>query len=112
MARPSERTATQDRDPPRPADEQPAPPPPSLSTRVLRNGAGVLLLLAGIAGLFLPILQGVIMIVGGLALIDLPIKHRAHARLMRWAWYRRLAARHDDLLAKWRAWRARRRGDA
>lgn len=92
--------------------ERPGSPPPpdrSLGSRMLRNTAGALLLLAGIAGLFLPILQGVLMIVGGLALIDLPIKHKAHARLLRYGWYRRLAARHDQWLAKWRAYRERRR---
>jgi hypothetical protein len=85
----------------------PEPPPEpskplSPGNRVLRNVAGALLLLAGITDLFLPILQGVLMIVGGLLLIDLPIKGKAHRWLLRYAFYRRLAQRHDALLARWR----------
>ena len=37
--------------------------------RVLRVAAGLLLLLLGVIGLFLPILQGVLMILAGLALL-------------------------------------------
>jgi Putative transmembrane protein (PGPGW) len=92
--------------------QQSAPQPPperSFGSRLLRNSAGALLVVAGIAGLFLPILQGVLMIVGGLALIDLPIKHKAHARLLRYSWYRWLTARHDQWLEQWRAHRQRKR---
>jgi len=89
---------------------EPTPlPQRSLTTRIIRNVAGGIILLGGIAGLFLPILQGVLMIVGGLALIDLPIKGKAHRRLLRWKWYQKLAAQHDSLLAKWRARRAAKR---
>ena len=42
--------------------------------RVLRIGAGFLLLVLGVIGLFLPVLQGVLMILAGLAVLgrDLP----------------------------------------
>jgi uncharacterized membrane protein YbaN (DUF454 family) len=91
----------------------PAPktaPPPPLTTRVLRNTAGLLLLLLGVVGLVLPVLQGVLFLVGGLALIDLPIKGRVHRWLMRFALYRRINKKHDQLLAQWRGWYAKRRG--
>lgn len=76
--------------------------------RVLRNGFGVLLLLLGIVGLVLPFLQGVLMIVAGLALIDVPQKRRAHEWLLRWRWYQALARRHAAVHERWRAWRAKR----
>jgi uncharacterized membrane protein YbaN (DUF454 family) len=90
----------------------PAPktaPPPPLTTRVLRNTAGLLLLLLGVVGLVLPVLQGVLFLVGGLALIDLPIKGKAHRWLMRFAFYRRIHKKHDQLLARWRDWYGKRR---
>ena len=42
--------------------------------RIVRIAAGFLLLFLGVIGLFLPVLQGVLMILGGLALLsrDLP----------------------------------------
>ncbi len=42
--------------------------------RLVRIGLGFLLLFLGVIGLFLPVLQGVLMILGGLALLsrDLP----------------------------------------
>jgi uncharacterized membrane protein YbaN (DUF454 family) len=85
-------------------------PPQPLTTRVLRNTAGLLLLLLGVVGLVLPVLQGVLFLVGGLALIDLPIKGKAHRWLMRFAFYRRINKKHDQLLARWRDWYAKRRG--
>ena len=97
---------TEPRSDPPPA---PPPPPPGLTARVLRNTAGVLLLVSGFVGLFLPILQGILMMVGGLALIDLPIKGKAHRWLLRFAWYRSLANRHAAWLARWRRLRADKR---
>lgn len=76
---------------------------------MLRNGAGMVLLLAGVAGLFLPILQGALMIVGGLVLIDLPIKGKAHRWLLRYRWYQRTSVKHDEWLARWRRYRERKR---
>ncbi len=62
-----------------------------------------MLLLGGVAGLFLPFLQGVLMIVGGLALIDLPCKRRLHVWLKRRVRsYRPIALRHMRLLRRWR----------
>ena len=58
--------------------------------RVLRNIAGFALVLLGVVGLVAPVLQGILFIVLGLALIDLPIKHRIHhwlksrSRTYRW----------------------------
>jgi hypothetical protein len=77
--------------------------------RFVRNGFGVLMLLAGIAGLVLPILQGWLMILIGLSLIDLPIKHRAHVYLLRLRWYRWIARKHDAAWVQWHDYRKRRR---
>lgn len=77
--------------------------------RILRNVLGFLVLLLGIAGLVLPFLQGVLMIVAGLAMIDLPIKHRAHVLLLRWRWYQAVARRHAAVHARWHAWREARK---
>ena len=87
--------------------EPTAPPPRDLTTRFLRNAAGILLLVAGLTGLFLPILQGVLMIVGGLVLIDLPLKGRVNRWLLRYRWYQRLNGTHDRWLGRWREHRRR-----
>lgn len=84
---------------------EPAPEPSkplSEGNRALRNVAGAVLLCAGVASLFLPILQGLLMIVCGLALIDLPIKGAAHRWLLRYPAYRWLAHRQGELLTRWR----------
>lgn len=78
--------------------------------RVVRNVFGVVLLLLGIVGLVLPFLQGVLMIVAGLALIDVPQKQRAHAWLLRFRWYQAIARRHAALHERYRAWRAQKAG--
>jgi Putative transmembrane protein (PGPGW) len=63
-----------------PADYFVQPPPEhSLVKKVVRNVAGAVLIAAGIAMLVLPG-QGIITILLGLSIIDLPIKHR----IMRW----------------------------
>lgn len=77
--------------------------------RLVRNGLGIVLLLLGIAGLVLPILQGWLMILVALSLIDLPIKHRAHVWLLRWRWYQKVAEKHEAAWAKLRALRKKRR---
>ena len=77
-------------------------PSRDLGARILRNSLGLLLLLLGIAGLFLPFLQGILMIGIGLLFIDLPIKGKAHRWLLRYGWYQKLARQHDKLLAGWR----------
>jgi len=50
--------------------------------RILRRIAGVLVLLAGIAGLFLPILQGILLIALGLYLLGIQpprwVRERLH----------------------------------
>ena len=90
-------------------------PPPRVVAWIERNvprRAGLtatVLLLLGVVGLVLPVLQGVLFLVGGLALIDLPIKGKAHRWLMRFALYRRISKKHDQLLARWRDWYAKRR---
>ena len=80
--------------------------------RVLRNIAGVALVLLGVVGLVTPILQGILFIVLGLALIDLPIKHRSHVWLGRRSGaYRWTALKHHRvkraILHRHRARRAR-----
>ena len=66
--------------------------------RVLRNIAGFALVALGIVGLFAPILQGILFIVLGLTLIDLPIKHRIHHRLGRRSRaYRWIALKHHRI---------------
>lgn len=90
------------------ADPSPTQPPPRNRTRrVLRNAAGLLLLLAGIAGLFLPFVQGILLMIGGLAMIDLPIKGQIHRRLTRYRWYQRLNRKHDAWRQTWLDYRAR-----
>jgi uncharacterized membrane protein YbaN (DUF454 family) len=84
-------------------------PDRSFGKRVIRNALGVVLLLLGIAGLVLPILQGWLMILVALSLIDLPIKHRAHVWLLRWRWYQAIAKRHDAAWERWHAFRQHRR---
>ncbi len=84
-------------------------PDRTFAKRVVRNGLGLVLLLLGIAGLVLPILQGWLMILVALSLIDLPIKHRIHVWLLRWRWYQKIAVKHDEAWARWRAFRQRRR---
>ena len=65
--------------------------------------AGVLILILGVVGLFLPFLQGILFLMIGLALIDLPIKHRAHRSLrQRYRWYRGLSLRYMQFKRRWR----------
>jgi hypothetical protein len=78
------------------------PPAQTAALRWLRNGAGALLLLAGLGGLFLPILQTLLLIAAGLWLIDLPLKRQAHRALLAFGWYRRLSASVADLQRRWR----------
>jgi uncharacterized membrane protein YbaN (DUF454 family) len=77
--------------------------------RVLRNLGGILLVLLGVVGLFLPILQGILFLALGLALIDVPQKQMAHRWLLRWRWYRWLADRQERVLAAFRERRRRAR---
>ena len=58
------------------------PKPKSAARRVLRNVLGVLLIAAGVAMLILPG-PGVVAIVLGLTVVDLPIKQRALAALFK-----------------------------
>lgn len=64
--------------------------------RVLRIAAGFLLLTLGVIGLFLPILQGVLMILAGLAVLgkDLPWSRAITDRLA--SFVRRRAARRGE----------------
>lgn len=54
----------------------------ALPRKVARNVAGVLLIAAGIAMLFLPG-QGILTILVGLSLVDLPMKRRLYCWLLR-----------------------------
>ena len=66
--------------------------------RVLRNLGGLALVALGIVGLVTPFLQGILFIVLGLALIDLPIKHRIHLWLgNRYGPYRWIALKHHRI---------------
>ena len=76
--------------------------------RPVRITMGIILLLVGIAGLFLPILQGVATIVAALAILrkDIPLAERIwqrciiplHQRLQQWLEaYRERRARHRQL---------------
>jgi uncharacterized membrane protein YbaN (DUF454 family) len=81
--------------------------------RILRNVAGFSLLLLGIVGLFLPFLQGILFIVLGLSLIDVPAKHRLHRWLRgRWRCYRAIAVRYMRVRRAIRLRRAQRREQA
>ena len=66
--------------------------------RALRNIAGFALVALGIVGLVTPFLQGILFIVLGLTLIDLPIKHRLHVWLGdRFRTYRWVAIKHHRI---------------
>lgn len=66
--------------------------------RLLRNLGGIVLVLLGIVGLFVPVMQGLLFLVLGLALVDLPVKHRAHEALKaRFRTYRWVAMRHHAI---------------
>ena len=65
--------------------------------RVLRNIAGFVLVLLGVVGLVAPG-PGILFIVLGLALIDVPIKHRSHVWLgKRSRAYRWIALKHHRI---------------
>ncbi len=51
--------------------------------RIVRNVSGLALIGLGVVGLFLPFLQGVVMILGGIALLDFDGKTRFLARSRR-----------------------------
>lgn len=74
--------------------------------RPVRIVVGLILLLVGIAGLFLPILQGVALIVAALAILrqDIPLAERLWQR-----WVIPLQHRFQQWLQAYRARRARRR---
>ena len=59
--------------------------------RIVRVAAGLLLVVVGIAGLFLPVLQGILLIVLGLGLlsVDIPAVRRWRERLVAWHHERR-----------------------
>lgn len=66
-----------------PADYFVRPPPKhSLPKKIARNVIGFALIAAGIAMLVLPG-QGIITVLLGLSIVDLPIKHRIVGRLLR-----------------------------
>jgi uncharacterized membrane protein HdeD (DUF308 family) len=62
---------------------------PPWRVRQLRNLIGIALLVSALAGVLLPLLQGVLMVLAGVLLIDLPVKQRAHRWLLRFAPYER-----------------------
>lgn len=76
-----------------------------LTLRVLRTAGGVLLVLAGIIGCFLPIIQGLLLIALGLWVLSYDIP--AAARLRNWAAER--VRRERAKLAERRAQRQARR---
>lgn len=63
----------------------------------LRTAAGIILLLFGIIGLFLPVLQGVVLI-----LIAIPLISPIHGKKM--------AAELNAWRGKWAQWRQKRKG--
>ena len=65
-----------------PLAAQPLSPPPSLVHLILRNGAGVVLIVFGVAMLVLPG-PGILTLAIGVSILDLPIKRRLLARLRR-----------------------------
>ncbi len=54
--------------------------------KVMRISSGVLLLLLGVVGLFLPLLQGVLLLIAGLAVlaVDVPLARNLYRRLKSW----------------------------
>ena len=75
------------------------------SRRPLRITVGIILLLLGVAGLFLPFLQGVAMVVAALAILrkDIPLAERIWQR-----WIIPLQRRSQQWLQVYRERRARR----
>jgi uncharacterized membrane protein YbaN (DUF454 family) len=76
------------------------------SRRPVRIVVGLILLLIGIAGLFLPVIQGVATIIAALAILrkDIPLAERVWQR-----WVMPLQERLQQWLHAYRARRARRR---
>ena len=74
--------------------------------RPVRIAVGIILLFVGIAGLFLPVIQGVATIVAALAILrkDIPLAERIWQR-----WIIPLHQRLQQWLQAYREWRARRR---
>jgi len=58
------------------------PPRRSFGARLLRNGLGAILIIAGVAMLILPG-PGIVGVILGLAVLDLPIKHRILRAILR-----------------------------
>jgi hypothetical protein len=59
--------------------------------KILRNIAGTIVILVGIAGLFLPFLQGIALIVAGFLMLDFERKDEIVLRVREHHWTRRLA---------------------
>ena len=72
------------------------------SRKILRNIGGALLILLGITGLFLPFLQGIVFIIGGVALLDFKGKDELLRRGREHRWTRWTTDRIGGL---WRQWR-------
>jgi len=59
--------------------------------KILRNVAGTMVILLGIAGLFLPFLQGIALIAAGFLMLDFERKEEILLRIRGHRWTRRLA---------------------
>jgi hypothetical protein len=71
--------------------------------KLLRNVGGSCLIVVGVAGLFLPFLQGILLILAGVAMLDFEGKEEMIERLRESppaqrviGWWRRLRARRGD----------------
>lgn len=71
--------------------------------KLLRNVGGSVLIVLGVAGLFLPFLQGVLLILAGVAMLDFEGKQEMIERLRESSlgrrvlgWWHRLRARRGD----------------
>jgi len=69
----------------------------SHAVTILRNIAGVFLILLGIVSGFVPILQGWIFILVGISLLKFPGKDKLIRRFKRLRWIRPFAERYDRL---------------
>ncbi len=68
--------------------------------KILRNVGGTIVILLGIAGLFLPFLQGIALIVAGFLMLDFEGKDEILLRIREHRWTRRLAERLSRVRAR------------
>lgn len=72
------------------------------SRQILRNIGGAILIAVGIVGLFLPILQGIVLIIAGIALLEFDGKEALTRRGRGHPWVRWATVQLGDFRGQWR----------